>query len=69
MYYSLFVFNFFYKIIDLSFLNLANRRLTRLGLKRVDWAGPGLNINGLGPNSSLWAWARLGLTHFCGPGF
>ena len=37
------------------------------GLKRADWAGPGPNINGSGPdpglNSSLRAW-----TNFCGAG-
>ena len=63
MYYSLFVFCFYYKIIGLSFLNLASRRqqaypfLARwygpgLGLKRAGQAGPGTNINGLD-----WAWA------------
>ena len=63
MYYSLFVFRFYYKIKGLSFKNLAGRQLTRLwpagmgpglGLKRAGRAGPGRagpgpNINGLGP--------------------
>ena len=40
MYYSLLVFRFYYKIIDLSFKNLAGRGLTRLwpaGIGRA-WA-------------------------------
>ena len=82
MYYSLFVFRFCYKIIGLSSLNLAGRGLTHLwptgmcrawyvpGLERAGLARLGPNINGLGwvLNSTLWAWAGLGLTHFCRPG-
>ena len=70
--YSLFVFRLCYKIIDLSSLNLAGRRLADrglthlwpagMGLKLVGRAGPGPNIqsgSGLGLNSSLQAWAGL----------
>ena len=34
------------------------------------WAGPRPETcgPGLGLNSSLWAWAGLDLTNFCGPG-
>ena len=57
-FYSLFVFRISYKIIVLSFLNLAGRGLTCLwpagmGLKLAGRAGPGPNIHGLGR-----AWAR-----------
>ena len=48
MYYSLFVFRLFNKIISLSFLNLAGRKLAGRGLTRHlarrYWPGP--NING-----------------------
>ena len=76
MYYSLFVFRFYYKIIGLSFLNVADCGLTRLwpaGMGRAGnmWAGPGQTMNGpaLGLNSSLQAWAGLALKNVCGPGF
>ena len=52
MYYSLFVFRFYYKIIGLSFKHLAGRWLAGRGLTRLwsagmgqkltVWAGPGL---------------------------
>ena len=53
MYYSLYVFHFYYKIIGLSFLNLAGRRLAHIwpaGMGRAlnMRAGPGPNINNLG---------------------
>ena len=51
MYYSLFMFRFYYKIISLSFTNLAGRRLVGLpvfGLRL--WARPGRETCGLGPN-------------------
>ena len=56
MYYSLFVFRFYYKVIGLSLIRICGPRaypsLARmyrpgLGLKRAGRVGPGLNINGL----------------------
>ena len=74
-YYSLFVFRFYYKVIGLSFINLAGRGYgpclglkckvrPGLGLTLAVWAGPG---QGLGLNSSLRAWAGLGLKNGCAP--
>ena len=66
MYYSLFVFRFYYKIIGLSFKKLAGRGLPDHGLTRqwplTVWVEPG---PGMGLNSSLWVWVGLGLTKFC----
>ena len=81
MFYSLFVFCFYYKIIGLSFLNLAGRGLTRFwpgGMGRA-WAskvreGHGPNINGL--CRAKFQFAGLGLAGldkclraWAGPGF
>ena len=56
MYYSLFVFRFYYKIIGLSFLKLVGLQAYPslihgygLGLKCAGRASPGSNINGHGP--------------------
>ena len=59
MYYSLFMFCFYYKIIGLSFKKICGPQAYPslahgygLGLERAGRARPGPNINGLG-----WAWA------------
>ena len=46
MYYSLFVFHFYYKIIGLSLKNLAGRGLTRLWPMGMGRARPGLKLAG-----------------------
>ena len=48
MYYSLYVFRFYFKIIGLSYPSLARWYGPGLGLKLAGRAGPGSNINGLG---------------------
>ena len=80
MYYTLFAFRFYYKIIIFSkfsgpraYPSLARGYGPGLGLKDAVRAGPGPNINGLGR-----AWAKIlvcghGLDEFlrawAGPGF
>ena len=59
MYYSLFVFLFYYKIIGLCFLNLAGSGLAGHGLTRL--CGPGLGQILTGLDSNLQAWASPGL--------
>ena len=84
LFYSLFVFRLSYKIIGLSYLNLAGRGLAGSGPAGMDrklagraWAKHSRSGSGLGLNSSLWAWAGLEnllwawtgpLTANCGPG-
>ena len=48
MYYSLYVFSFYFKIIGLSYPSLVRWYGPGLGLKLAARAGPGSNINGLG---------------------
>ena len=74
MFYSLFVFRISYKIMVLSSLNLAGRRLTRLwpaglDLKLAGRAGAkhSWSMPGMGLNSSLRAWAGPGLKNCCKP--
>ena len=56
MYNSLFVFRFYYKIIGLSFKNLAGLRAAGLLVfgPRV-WAGPGTETCGPG---LVWGWTK-----------
>ena len=74
------MFRISYKIIVLSYLNLAGRGLAGRGLTRLWPAGMGLklagragaqhsrSVSGLGINSSMRAWAGPGLKNCCGPG-